>query len=278
MAFINLWLPFFIFISYQSCCVSGKKNDEKSNIIVQQLSYSKADLRNQYKPSRVRDIPTPKGFSRGKTDSLSFGYYLRNLALDTVDNTIYSYNGLVISKGGYHHSVIKMDIGDKDLQQCADAVMRLRGEYLFIRKFYSQIHFNFLSDDKPRYFKDYSNGNYDYKTFRKYMDYVFTYANTSSLIKELKIVPQINDMEIGDVFIQKGNPIGHAVIIIDMAKEETTGKKIFMVAQSYMPAQSIHILSNLHDQDLDPWYPLDFEDPLSLPSWTFYKNDLKRFK
>jgi hypothetical protein len=278
MTLLNLWLAILIIINYQSCHISEKNNNEKSNLLVKQLSYSKTDLRIQHKPSKVNEIPTPKGFYREKTDSLSFGYYLRNLALDTVDNTIYSYNGSVISEGGYHHSIIKMDIGDKDLQQCADAVMRLRGEYLFYRKLYSQIHFNFLSDGKPRYFEDYSKGDHNYKTFRKYMDYIFTYANTSSLIKELKLVSQISDMEIGDVLIQKGNPIGHAVIIIDMAKEETTGKKIFMVAQSYMPAQSIHILSNLHDQDMDPWYPLDFDDPLSIPSWTFYKNDLRRFK
>ncbi len=45
-----------------------------------------------------------------------------------------------------------------------------------------------------------------------------------------------------------------------------------------MPAQSIHNLSNLDNKNLDPWYPLDFEDPLNLPVWTFKKDDLRRFK
>jgi hypothetical protein len=231
----------------------------------------------QKKPSMVCEIALPAGFQREKTDNTTFAYYLRNLSLDTVNNTIYSYDGSVISEGGYHHSIIKMDIGNKNLQQCADAVMRLRAEYLYKQKLYNKIHFNFLSDGKPRYFSDYAKGNYSYKNFRKYLDYIFSYANTSSLIDELKEVKSIDNVEIGDVFIQKGNPIGHAVIIIDIAVNKNTGKKIFMLAQSYMPAQSIHILSNLENPELDPWYPVDFGNSLVLPSWKFFRGDLRRF-
>jgi hypothetical protein len=86
----------------------------------------------------------------------------------------------------------------------------------------------------------------------------------------------VEDMQIGDVFIQEGNPYGHAVIVVDMAKNHDTGEKIFMVAQSFMPAQSIHILKNTNKND-SPWYPLNFGEKLRLPSWTFNKNDLRRF-
>ena len=51
-----------------------------------------------------------------------------------------------------------------------------------------------------------------------------------------------------------------------------------MISQSYMPAQEIHILINQIDQDLSPWYPLDFGESLFTPEWTFNANDLKRFK
>ncbi|NJO88591.1 MAG: DUF4846 domain-containing protein [Chloroflexia bacterium] len=228
-------------------------------------------------PSKVSEIELPDGFIRDPLDTSSFAFYLRNLPLDTTDNTIYSYDGSVISNGGYHHSIIDMDIGNRDLQQCADAIMRLRAEYLFHTKQFQKIHFNFLSDGKPRYYNDYCTGDKSYKKFRKYLDYIFSYANSSSLRDEMEPVSNIENLQIGDCFVQKGTPIGHAVIIVDIANHKQTNEKIFLVAQSYMPAQSIHILYNLNNSKLTPWYSSNFE-VLKLPGWTFYKKDLRHFK
>ena len=278
MHIFYLPLIFCLIIGNQSCRqISGDKNSNQTHLENKPGKF-KNESGQLRRPRRVCEIDLPSGFYRNKVDSLSFAGFLRNLPLDTIDNTIYAYDGTIISRGGYHNSIIKMDIGNQDLQQCADAVMRLRAEYLFGRKLYNKIHFNFLSDRKPRYFSDYAKGNYSYKNFRKYMDYIFSYANTSSLKDELQLVNSVKEMQIGDVFIQKGSPVGHAVIVVDMAVNKDTGKKIFMVAESYMPAQSIHILSNLDNSELDPWYPVDFENSLVLPSWVFYKDDLRRFK
>ena len=226
---------------------------------------------------KISDIPVPDGYIRVEVKDLSFAQYLRNLALNTADNTVYSYDGSVImGKNGYQYAVIDMDIGKRDLQQCADAVMRLRAEYLYHQKKYTEIHFNFLSDGKPRYYTGYTKSDRSYPKFRKYMDYIFAYANTGSLKKELKKVNKPDDIQIGDIFIQTGVPFGHAVIVVDVAKEQQTGKKIFMVAQSFMPAQSIHIIKN-YNKDLNPWYSVNFGKSLDLPSWTFYSSDLRRF-
>ena len=168
-----------------------------------------------------------------------------------------------------------MDVGTRDLQQCADAVMRLRAEYLFKHKRFSDIHFNFLSDGEPRYYADYAGNNRTHEKFRKYMTYIFSYANTKSLKDELKTV-NIEDMQIGDVFIQSGDPFGHAITVMDMAKNDK-GQKIFMFSQSFMPAQEIHILINKDDEKLSPWYPLDFGESLFTPEWDFMATDLKRF-
>ena len=230
------------------------------------------------KSTYVGEIKLPKGYHRNKLDTSSFAFYLRHLPLNKVDNTIYSYDGAIISKGGYHHSIIKMDIGNRDLQQCADAIMRLRAEYLYQTKQYQKIHFNFLSDGKPRYYNDYCNNDRSYNKFRKYLDYIFSYANTSSLRDEMEPLLNIDEIQIGDCFVQKGKPIGHAVIIVDMAENNRTGEKIFLVAQSFMPAQSIHILSNLNNSTLNPWYSNQFSDVIEFPNWTFYKKDLRRFK
>lgn len=108
------------------------------------------------------------------------------------------------------------------------------------------------------------------------MDYIYTYANTGSLLNELQSV-DLSEIQIGDVFIQKGSPYGHAVTVVDMAENQETGEKIFMIAQSYMPAQDIHILLNFNNEKLSPWYSVDFGENLYTPEWTFTKNDLRRF-
>ncbi len=260
---------------YSILLLSCNSTDTLDNINTHIESKKKGSAKK--KPSKISEIDLPKGFIRENIDTSSFAFYLRNLPLDTVDNTIYSYNGSIISKGGYHHSVINIDIGKRDLQQCADAIMRLRAEYLYQTKQYSKIHFNFLSDGKPRYYNNYCKKDRSYKKFRKYLDYIFSYANSSSLRNEMEPVSNNDELQIGDCFVQKGNPIGHAVIIVDIANHKQTSEKIFLVAQSYMPAQSIHILSNLNNSKLTPWYSSKF-DVLKLPGWTFYKKDLRHFK
>ena len=114
-----------------------------------------------------------------------------------------------------------------------------------------------------------------YKSFREYLDVVFTYAGTHSLARELKS-KNIRNLAAGDVFIQGGFP-GHAVIVVDVAENEATSERVFLLAQSFMPAQDIHILKNPLDADLSPWYSLDFGDSLKTPEWDFSVNDLMSF-
>lgn len=120
--------------------------------------------------------------------------------------------------------------------------------------------------------------DYSYKTFRNYLDMVFMYAGTASLSKELQTVAYTS-LQPGDVFIKGGSP-GHAVIVIDVAVHPATKKKVFLLAQSYMPAQQIHILINPVSRSLSPWYELTETDSgkLYTPEWIFEKKDLKRFK
>jgi len=84
-------------------------------------------------------------------------------------------------------------------------------------------------------------------------------------------------MQIGDVFIRGGSP-GHAVIVVDMAVNPKTNKKVFMIAQSYMPAQDIHILINTNKPAISPWNDLvETASEIETPEWTFEGNQLKRF-
>ena len=238
-------------------------------------------------------INAPKSYVRTKTEKGSFADWLRNLPLKSDQTQVYLYNGQPKSNQSVHEAIVDIDVGNRDLQQCADAVMRLRSEYFYGKKDYSNIHFNFTSGDKVS-FEDWMRGkkpvidgnsvrfsnpgnttDVSYSNFRKYMDIIFTYAGTASLSKEMDKI-DIEDMRIGDIFIQGGFP-GHAVIVVDMA-ENDAGQKCFLLAQSYMPAQEIHILKNFNDDAMSPWYPLDFDETLYTPEWTFTANDLKRFR
>jgi hypothetical protein len=226
--------------------------------------------------THIKHIPVPKDFQRIDVPEGSYADYLRNMELKTEDNIVYLYDGKKKWNQNAQFAVLKIDRGTRDLQQCADAVMRLRAEYLYEQKKYKEIHFNFLSDGKPRYFTNYAGNDLSYKKFRKYMDYIFSYANTSSLKDELNRVENPEDIQIGDVFIQKGRPYGHAVTVMDMAKNNE-GKIIFMLSQSYMPAQDIHILKNPKNKYISPWYLLKSEEEIITPEWDFSYNDLMRF-
>ncbi|QRY60206.1 hypothetical protein BCY89_02370 [Sphingobacterium siyangense] len=221
-------------------------------------------------------ILLPEGFKRPTYRVEEFGNFLENLPLYPIEQEVHYYNGKIKPRNNIYNSVVKLDIGKRDLHQCADAVMRLRADYLYQQKRYKDIKFNFLSDSKPRTYTSYAKGNYSYPTYWKYLEYVFAYANTASLHDELPNVKTTQEVKIGDTFIQKGSPIGHAIIVVDLAKD-STGKTIVLLAQSYMPAQEIQILNNWNNSTLSPWYDID-QDIIKTPEWTFYPKNLKTWE
>ena len=200
----------------------------------------------------IGDINPREGFRRVKVPQGSFAEFLRNYKLKD-DWNLYYYNGTTVKNqfGGY--AVLDIDIGTKDLLQCADAVMLLRAEWLYKQKRYKDIHFNALSGKRLNY-TDYVGNDYSYAKFRKYMDYVSAYANTASLEKEMQ-PRKIEDIQIGDVFITSGNP-GHAMIVVDMAIN-AKGERALLFAQGMMPAQSVHVVTNLEHGEDTPWYLID---------------------
>ena len=251
--------------------------------------HSEIDIQN----ALINRIPLPKGFKRISEKSGSFADWLRFLPLKAGNPDVKLYNGKLKNYQGGHYAVVDIDVGKTDIQQCADAVMRMRAEYFYSIKDFEKIHFNFTSGHSIG-FKKWSEGfrtvikgntvswyknaeaNVSYITFKSYMNTIFNYAGTSSLSKELKKVSDINDIKAGDVFIVGGFP-GHAVLVIDVCENSMTGEKLFMMQQSYMPAQEIHILNNLTNSSISPWYSVRFANKLITPEWTFSKDQLMRF-
>ena len=85
-------------------------------------------------------IPLPAGYHRLAEAEGSFGAWLRTVGLKK-GTTVYLYNGKPKENQDAQFAVLDVSVGHEDLQQCADAVMRLRAEYLYSRGEYSAIVF-----------------------------------------------------------------------------------------------------------------------------------------
>lgn len=242
---------------------------------------------------RIADVPVLSGFNRVQVRDNSFAKWLRHLPMKTENNTVYLYDGRIKPNQNAHYRVLNIDVGNRNLQQCADAIMRLRAEYLFSIGRYDEIAFHFTSEDLVKYsdwidgLRPRVKGNHvswiqgdrtgvSYSSFRKYLRMVFIYAGSWSLSRELRVVHQPENIRIGDIFIQGGFP-GHAVIVVDLIENKRDSEKAMLLAQSYMPAQEIHILKNENDTASNPWYPVKQQEPVKTPEWTFMWSNLKRF-
>jgi len=239
-------------------------------------------LRHQFEP--------PPGFTRLSQTPESFGVWLANLPMLPKDRQVRLFDGRLKSNQQAHCAVLDIDVGTRDLQQCADAVMRLRAEYLWSSNQKHAITFNFTSGHTAKW-SEWERGmrptitgsqvrwqikglpDSSYKNFRRYLNIVFSYAGSASLAKELQRVRDPQTLLPGDVFLQGGFP-GHAVMVMDVA-ENAAGERVFLLAQSYMPAQQIHILKQPGSSS--PWYPAQKDGTLNTPEWRFSYSDLYRF-
>ena len=231
----------------------------------------------------VDAIPLPAGFHRVMSDAASFAAWLRKVPLKR-DNTVYLYNGQRKANQDAQFAVLNISVGHEDLQQCADAVMRLRAEYLFsihdfkAIDFYTEqgVRLNFAMWAAERKVVLVGNGDESRRRncFDAYLRTVFTYCSTRTLHKQLLKARSFGLIQPGDVFIRAGSP-GHAMLVIDVA-EDNQGHRIYLLAQSYMPAQDIHIVKNPLDVAFSPWYRVDTTAVVvQTPEYDFTTNELR---
>ncbi len=222
----------------------------------------------------------------------SFAAWLRRLPLHPGRPPVRLFDGRLKDNQEAHEAVVAIDVGKRDLQQCADAVIRLRAEWLWARGCEEAIAFHFTSGDLARWMawragqRPWIDGSRvrwvlgavadpSYTSFRRYLETVFTYAGSASLAGELRPVSDPRQVEGGDVFVHAGHP-GHAVVVVDVAANGV-GQRFFLLAQSYMPAQEIHVLRNPAHVG-SPWYAAAASGELVTPEWTFRYTELRRFE
>jgi len=202
----------------------------------------------------------PSGFTRVAVQKGTFGEFLRTLPLAPEGSPIVDYRGNKLYAEGTHPNVAAvadLDIGTKDLQHCADVIIRLHAEYKYGTG-ERDLKYRAVSGVSLSY-KGYVagdraivNGNNidlkrvagpkkdDHALLRTWLDDVFSWAGTQSVERD-GAKPAWSEMRAGDFFVLTGSPFGHAVLILDVAKDEK-GRVALLLGQSFMPAQSFQVL------------------------------------
>jgi len=278
---IYIQLPSAFLIAASSCTYTENSIETNPNNKITEIG-----------PETIRGISLPQGFSYVQDGDSVYSNWLLDLTLKK-SKTVYLYNGKLKSNQDAQYGVLNIDIGKKDLVQCADAAMKLKAGYLFEKHLYHQIKFLTTSGNELSFEnwlkgvrwkvqgsklvsyainKEVNNIQQEYDLF---MDLVFTYCGTYSLSKQLKAVNDSRSIQPGDVFVYGGFP-GHAVTVMAVAKN-VEGERIFLLSQGYMPAQDIHILKNYANTDQNPWFNVAGIYPLNTPQWQFENGSLKRW-
>ena len=232
----------------------------------------------------------PSGYVRVPAEAGSLGAFLRNYPMKPDGSPVLLYDGR--ERGTEDHAaVFAMHLEPVDEQQCADSVMRIFAEYFRATGQEDRIKFHFVSGFlcdwntwKQGYRVSVSGNNVSWvkktgpdssdECFERYLTMVFAYASTLSMGEE-SVPIALSELQIGDVFLRSGAP-GHVTMVVDMCEKD--GKKAFLLAQGYMPAQEFHVLKNLRHPS-DPWY---YEDevvyPFETPGQTFAEGTLRRME
>ena len=234
----------------------------------------------------------PDGYVRTEYPEGSFGSFVRNYPMKPDGSPVLLWTKEPKGNQRDHAAVFDMMVEDElDVQQCADSVMRIYAEYFRATGQYDRIRFHFVSGFLCDY-NSYIQGKRvkvsgddvvwvesqpaedSDNVFNEYMKIVCAYASTLSMESE-SVSADLHDLQIGDIFLKGGSP-GHVVMVADVC--ENDGRKAFLLAQGYMPAQEFHVVKNpMHEND--PWYYVDeVRYPFITQAYTFPKGSFRRLQ
>jgi len=236
----------------------------------------------------------PDGYKRVDANEGSLAHFLRNYKMKEDGSPVLLYDGREKNNQNAHAAVFDLPIENEDLQQCADSVMRVYAEYYWNSGQHNKIAFHFtdgflceyskwkegyraIVDDSGTRWKKSASYDDSYETFLKYLRMVFSYAGTASMDTFESETITLSELNVGDVILKGGSP-GHVVMVVDVC-ENDDGKKAFLLAQGYMPAQEFHVIKNPMRND-NPWYyDEEMVFPLETAEYTFRdENMIKRLR
>ena len=237
----------------------------------------------------------PSGFTRAEATPGSFGAWLRTLPLAKRGTSVVSFRGGVVLPADHPNlgAVVAIDVSPRDLQQCADSILRLHAEWLYGR---GRRDMSYRAANRaPMPFARWARGermvaegnafawvrsaraDTSHAALRRWLDGVFTWANTGSLARDTDVIDE-RDIAPGDFVVQPGAP-GHAVLVLDVARAPD-GRRALLLGQGFMPAQSFHVLApGDRAAASDPWFVVEpGATSLATPFWApFPWRALRRF-
>jgi hypothetical protein len=237
-------------------------------------------------------FPTPPGYARVKVEAGSFADWLRGLPMAPEGTPAKSYSGEETLAGGDEHlaGVVAIDIGSADLEQSSDVIIRLQAEYLWSQGKRDQIAYTSatklnmplsrwekgqrLIPQGPNVFWVVKGkpAEVDHAEFRKYLDAVFNWANSTSLAMRSTAVADPKELVAGDFFLQSQAP-NHVAVVLDVA-EKPSGERVALLGQARNPAESIHVISL---GKATPWFNVRPPVPIFTPhSKALNWEDLRR--
>jgi hypothetical protein len=221
---------------------------------------------------------TPSGATRVAVEAGSFGEWLRNLPLAAPGTPSKNFKGDVVYPGDdqYLGAVIAIDIGKIDLQQSPDVVIRLHAEWLFSQGNKDITYRGATGLDMP--LSKWARGErmdsqgasvfwvmkskpseIDHAEFRRYLNAVFTWANSTSLAQQAEAIAA-DELRPGDFFVHLGSP-GHALVVLDVARKPK-GPPLALLGQALNPSENPFVLQL---GKATAWFSLRAPGPIITP-------------
>lgn len=227
----------------------------------------------------IESIPPPAGYKRIPEAPVSFGNWLRKLPLKEAHSPVLDYRSRIFKAGtdSTVAAVINFDISGERMQQCMDILIRLRAEYLWRIRAFEQISFplpggyfldwiSWSRGNRPKFkgiqmmLQQTASPDTSRKNFIRYLHTVFAESHTQQFYHAYaQLAPE--QVSGGDFIVKKGTK-GHAVMIVDLARD-STGAMVALIGQGDTPACEFYLLNH---SKKNPWIPLDNSSPtLPLP-------------
>jgi len=221
---------------------------------------------------RVADLTAPTGFHRVSAIT-DWQNWIRHTPLQPNNAQVVDYMGDPINPPATVSAVVAVNVMGKACQ-CADMAILLRSYFKFFKQESSEIRFKSVSGQWMEWKAWLSGTRYrlsgngqkliPYRTpnsrsntlqaFNNYLRFVFIYAGSASLGRDLKKVASHKVMP-GDLYIQP-NPsggIGHVSIVFDVATNKN-GNRLYLMGYGYIPAMSLFIVQPESTQGIGNWF------------------------
>jgi hypothetical protein len=233
------------------------------------------------------------GYSVFTDEPDSWSEWLRLLPLAAPGTPVRNYRGEIVVPGDDEHlaAVVAIDIGNRDIQQSADVILRLHAEW---RWYIDDLRMLYLSDTKvelplqkwvagerliegegqPSWIRQAApTPKLEHAEFREYLDSVFTWSDGRALLAEsVPLAPEV--LEPGAFFLHEGHP-AEVLVVLDVATSPA-GKRAMLLAQALNPAENIHVIRPSRDS---LWFPVRTDQPVRVPRAKPYAwKELRRMK